>query len=269
MKPKTLAIISLIVTAACNKSNSGSNGNQIQWIDSVKLYTITPSGTSFTKTSFTYDGSNRLISAMENSNDTNSAHVASTTSSVITFSYNGSDTIPNAYSDNIHHLLFYDGQGRVLLDSQDVGGAPKFVDHYSYGSGYIARFRGTSLDTVFTDGKNKTGYITYQATLSGGNIVKGNLTYNEGYYYSIYTNPFYFGRLASHIGYLFQPSFFDMASREICTSRQYILNAGDPNTIINYTWTTNSSQQVVSGIGTNAGTGLPVEFYTFFYRNTK
>jgi len=249
-------LICSIVAASCSKSGSGSgNNNQTLYLDSVKVYTIGQNGNSYIITNFTYDASFRLLSAIETGNDTTSG-TPTPVNSTISFSYNGTDTIPSAYTNNVHHALTYDGQGRLLVDSQDIG-SPGFLEHYSYGTGYIARSMAAFVDTIFTDGKDKTGYIAYQGS---------TLTLHEGYYYSIYTNPFYFGRLANHIGYLFQPSFFDMASREICAERQYILNAGDPNTNINYTWVTNSSSQVVSGVGLNASTNKAVEYYTFTYR---
>ena len=247
------ALACILIAVSCTKSGSGpGNNNQTPYLDTVTVYTIGQNGNSYTVTHFTYDGSFRLLSAILVSNDTTSGSPAATTTTTA-FTYNGSDTIPSGYTNGLTHIFSYDAQGRVIADSTTTG----IVKHFTYGSGFIAGMTGNIADTVYTDGKNKTGYISYQG---------GVLTYQEGYYYSIYTNPFYFGRLANHIGYLFQPSFFDLASREICTSRQYILHSGDPNTNINYAWTNNNNSQVISGVGTNASTNKAVEYYTFTYR---
>jgi YD repeat-containing protein len=259
MKLILAAIACVLIAGSCRKSGSGSgNNNQTPYLDTVIVYTIGQYGNSLAVTHFTYDGSFRLLSANTNTNDTTSGSPITTFTNT-SFTYNASDTIPSGYAiatingANGTHLLSYDAQGRIIADSVNTGN----VKHFTYGSGFIAGKTGNIADTVYTDGKNKTGYISYSS---------GVLTYQEGYYYSIYTNPFYFGRLANHIGYLFQPSFFDLASREICTSRQYILHAGDPNTNINYVWTNNSNSQVISGVGTNASTNKAVEYYTFTYR---
>lgn len=151
-------------------------------------------------------------------------------------------------------MLAYDNQSRIILDSPVN---PIYTSHFTYGDDYATRTDQNlvaTIDTLFTDGNNM---YTYK---EGPNYFVYNFTY------SIYPNPYYLPQLAAHMGAFLYNDIWDISSKNLFSKKVYSDVYGETGRMYNYSWTLNADGQVISGIGTDQDTGLPVEYYRFVYK---
>jgi hypothetical protein len=84
--------------------------------------------------------------------------------------------------------------------------------------------------------------------------------------YSNYPNPFYQPPLATHIAPLMVFNVIDIFSKNLFSSSTAQFINKDPYQVINYSWTTNTNGQVISGVGRDATTGAILQYIWFTYR---
>jgi hypothetical protein len=225
-------------------------------LDTVKVYILGPKEIIYSVTKYNYDAQSRLVGIYTTSADTSYSQTFFPDTSNIIINYQGTDTLPYQYTqfnkinkvfapDGIYrHNLIYDGQHRIISDSETV---TKQADHYSYSSENIFLQNLYGADTFYLNTGNLSKYVYPFET--------------HIYTYSSYPNPWYFTQLGNHLGSVISP---DMISINLYNRRENIFSS-DGYTV-NYSWTLNSDGQVVYGVGTDQTTGLPLEYYWFVYR---
>ncbi|MEO6963562.1 MAG: hypothetical protein ABIY90_16440, partial [Puia sp.] len=116
----------------------------------------------------------------------------------------------------VDHLLYYDGQSRIIRDTNMVG----WINNYGYGQGYLASSH-YNPETDYGSSGYGQSYVTDTFYLASGNIVRNNeYRYNpptaEGqpgggfvynYKYSSYTNPFYNPGISGTVGIMLNSYF--------------------------------------------------------------
>ena len=261
--PLFLCMSVLFACTRTNQQNTTPPNASATVLDSVFFHSTGPKEIVFVTTKFHYDDQGRYTGTFETMTDSTIDHIdVGQDTMMLTLTYNGSDTLPATYehTDALEYypggppgpsLLRYDDQGRIILDSP---ANPVYTRRFTYGNGYISRTAReflSSLDTIFTDGNNVSRYEIASA-------------YLYSFAYSNYPNPFYFPKLGAHAGAIFYEDGRDTYSKNLFSKKTGIYS---PTTgTYNYTWTLNTDGQVVSGIGTNEDTGLPVEYYRFVYK---
>ena len=256
----------LCVLSACtrtNQQNTTPPDTPVALLDSAFFYSTGPKEIIFVTTNFHYDDQGRYTGTYETLTTSTVDHIGLVPDTMaLTLTYNGSDSLPATYeyTDAMSYyaggppgssLLRYDDQRRIILDSP---ANPVYTRRFTYGNGDISRTAReflSSPDTIFTDGNNVSRYEIASA-------------YLYSFAYSNYPNPFYFPKLATHAGAIFYEDGRDTYSKNLFSKKTGIYS---PTTgTYNYTWTLNTDGQVVSGIGINQDTGLPVEYYRFVYK---
>jgi hypothetical protein len=191
---------------------------------------------------------------------------------------------PTAYSAVFHlagdppagnteqHMLLYDGQNRVTTDSMTAATTNTFVSiHFIYDA-----FGNTTIQWLFGNPQSAgsymvslidTMYIQQETVLTDINYSEPTQTFNRLFSrsYSTHINPLYQSSLANSLGCLMNfNNMGDFRSKYLPT--QFIdQENGSPTVTLNYLWTTDATGSVVSGVGTDSGTGSILEIYTFTY----
>lgn len=171
-------------------------------------------------------------------------------------------------STQVDHSLYYDGESRIVLDTNTQG----WVNHYQYGADYILS---NSYNPNFQSGTNGTGesYKTDTFYLESGNIVKRSeslfsppspgglpgLTVTQ-MEYSNYPNPFYLPNVSKNIGiflnsFLLYPQINDFVSPNIRT-----LWAEDSQQPASFSWNLDSAGRVSSGSGTFSNEAFTIDY---------
>ena len=229
-------------------------------LDSFKIYTLGPKEIDFTTGKMNYDGSGRLKDIYEtitdSSEDDTPLRPDTTDFSLI---YNGLDSLPAAYinfeaslsSLAYHGFLSYDDQRRMSQDS-GTNSQNSWLYKYQYNEGKIIQSSINSTDSIVIVNNNVQLWKEFMLIHS--------------FTYSNYPNPFYQPALATHIAPLMVFNYLDIFSKNLFSSSTAQFINKDPYQVINYSWTTNTNGQVISGIGTDANTGAILQYFWFTYR---
>jgi hypothetical protein len=266
MKPFSTGIIQclgfslLISLVSCVKSTSpvgtsgtsdSSNPSNSSYLSSIRSNSsLLPQVDSFT-----YDGSNRLMTIIVIATDSFSS--SSGAEARVTFTYSGSNAIPASYTiDNPNgtnglHQLYYDGQNRVIKDTalDGTGVATK----WSYPNGNIVSIMGgasgeQTIDTLFFDNGNLTARHSYIANNAG---TADTLLGSTQYTYTSIVNPCYhqaiagtFGPLLNNLvidgGYTDFVSGYGISTATISASSIGLHGLPSPESTQTFAWTTDS-----------------------------
>ncbi len=229
MKTKLLPLFLLLTLLACQKSTSPDlNPDPKQ--DSVNTTNVFPVSIlepGYRQTNFTLDENKRIATLNEYDS---SAGIAQDTLSM-TFNYSDASTNPSSYdyiwtySGNPprygateHHILRYDDQGRIIVDSMTsrinyrIAETELYITNYTYsGENIVVKYGSIGelhtlgpsvIDSIFINNGNLMRVAMYAAT---GNLPTGS-PYENIYTYSDYNNPLYQAILSKNLGVLFNIS---------------------------------------------------------------
>jgi hypothetical protein len=193
------------------------------------------------------------------------------------FSKNGDPSSPpginaRSYTDlnQIDHLLYYDGEGRIVRDTNTEG----YINKYGYGTDFIAS---STYNPPFIGNGPGENYMMDTFYLEAGNIIQRSealynppspsgqpgvtLTYMS---YSNYPNPFYIPSVSKDLGILLNSFFFQNLMTDFVSPNsrtQWNVEMGHP---VNFSWTLDSAGRVSSGSGAYDQGALT---YSFRYKN--
>jgi hypothetical protein len=296
MKQILVFSFGLVTFWSCNKTSSltpPAPSGQDSLLKSFSLYY--PQNHTKSVEIFGYDQTTRLSSIHGYSYDT-SGGAPVLDSFLISFTMADTTMPPTSYDivyhitgappagNADHHVLLYDSQKRVTLDSIASSNVnDQSTQHYIYDGG-----GNTTIQWLFPDPNAAGGYSINQidTMLIQNNHISSDLNYTVsngddgmGHYviiaedltrlytrtYSADINPLYNSSLSNSLGCL-------MAFNGVGDYRSSNLpeqftdqEAGSPSITLNYVWMTNTSGKVTQGTGVDAGSGLPVEVYGFSY----
>jgi hypothetical protein len=232
---------------------------------------------------FGYDAQTQLATINAYSYDTSSGTPA-IDSFFVSFTLGSVGVPPSAFDEiyhfqgdppageSEHHVLFYDTQNRVILDSITASTTSNFaVQHYLYdinGNTTVQWLFGdpqtpgsyaiSQIDTMFIQSENILTDINYSFT-------DGTLNHLFTRNYSSHVNPLYNPALANSLGCLLVfNNFFDFRSKNLPTQFTDQEN-GSPIVTINYLWSTDATGSVIKGVGTNAADGTILQIYSYTY----
>ena len=228
MKYLSLNFFCLIFLLSCTKSTNNNNPQQTDSTQSKRVISVTENHVSYFAnsmyTQFSYDQNTQIASML-----TRVSVSQGLDTFLMSFSPSGANTPPAFYdytwyratnsSDAVeHHVLVYDDQKRLILDSMEYGtstnGSEVYLINtkYSYDAGYIAaeyytnnyetlpRIYGPStlsVDTMYLTNGNLTQDIIYYL---GGDTPA---VYSNTYFTSTtYKNPLYQKDISGSLGML-------------------------------------------------------------------
>jgi hypothetical protein len=227
MKHLPLLVVTLFFFSACNKS---ANSPQVQptsnglWVDSTVQSINYPLGYF---TMFSYDSGDNIASIQTHNYWTPGGALEDTSLRIFNFSV--SSASPSSYDfawfmasnptdAKEHHVLIYDNQNRIILDSMEYGTStnlgggpllnltnirymyfPDFIVIQSYnnnpGPGIPIGQIVSSIDTIFVSNGNVTENVQWY--VGGGTPILYKLT---NYNYTKYANPLFQQDLAKSMG---------------------------------------------------------------------
>jgi hypothetical protein len=280
-----LSFFSLLTSLffSCNKTSSPNLGPAIQ--DSLpNSFTIyLPQIHSKSVEIFEYNTQAQLVTLNAYSYDSSSGTPV-IDSFFVSFTLNQATNPPSAYDEayhyqgdppageSEHHELLYDVQNRVTTDSITVSSVNNYaVQHYKYDNNgnttieWLFGFPQTpssyvvnQIDTMFVQNENIMTDINYNMP---GAVFNRLFTRS----YSTHVNPLYNTALANSLGCLMVfNNFFDFRSEYLPTQFSDQEN-NSPVITINYLWAVDATFRVISGVGTDATSGLTQQIYTFTY----
>ena len=280
---KNLIIFAFISTTlfSCTKSSTPQPPTEQDFL--LKSFSVS-SPVDHTKTVevFSYDQNSQLASLHIYSYDS-SQQSPETDSVLIRFTQADAVTPPDVYdisfyyqgnptpAESDHHLLFYDNQNRVILDSISVSTSVFTSMHFIYdGNGNTSiqsligdpqtpgSYAMNQIDTMFIPGDNLLTDIGY-GTVGGDFIHLVTRTFSNA------VNPIYNDLLSKSLGSLLSfNSLIDFRSKNLpdqFTNQE----ANFPTVTLNFVWTADSAGRVIQGIGTDANSGLVGQLYNFYY----
>ena len=194
------------------------------------------------------------------------------------FSFPAGSTLPNAYRYSItssqtsstaeSHLLYYDGQGRIIKDSLNLP-LNNLTRYYSYINNFItieSKQYGTSFsekDTFVVSAGNVSDYNYYyfEPAIIASFLVNAK--------YTDFANPFYNKILASSLGAFFleeiRGDFISVNMPKSLKSIDNTQNSNGQDTAYivnsNFTWIADSNGNIVSGSDSTNG-----NYYNFIYK---
>ena len=288
MKYVYLLILSLVLFFSCSKSGNTNNSNGSLLV-SVTDYQTAPFITKSVR-NFTYDQNQALGAVHTYTYDTIGGQAFLDTS-LITYPSSSATTPPASYDitwvmgsvnpaqgATEHHLLYYDGQSRIVKDSTssktDISNpTPKlYTTNFIYAnSNIIVQY--LYQNPSGPDINSMVGLDTFM--LANGNL--GNtIQYNvvpldtgfyrsDSYLYSASKNPLYESTLANRLGAALRfNNIGDFISPYLMS--QWTMNlAGNNQFTRNYNWVTDSLGRVVQGFGTYKISGQVTDYWTFQY----
>ncbi len=288
MKYVYLLVLSLILFFSCSKSGNSNNSNGSLLV-SVTEYQTAPFITK-TVRNFTYDQNQELGAVHTHTYDTVGGQAFLDTS-LITYPSNSATTPPASYDitwvmgsvnpaqgATEHHLLYYDGQSRIVKDSisskTDISNpTPKlYTTNFIYAnSNIIVQY--LYQNPSGPDINSMVGLDTFM--LANGNL-SNTIQYNvvpldtgfyrsDSYLYSPSKNPLYESTLANRLGAALRfNNIGDFISPYLMS--QWTMNlAGNNQFTRNYNWVTDSLGRVVQGFGTYKISGQVTDYWTFQY----
>jgi hypothetical protein len=284
MKKNLILLLSSIIWVSCSKPNDTPAPPVVNSL--VKSFSVSyPQSHIKNVTIFTYQQTDLLGNIREYGYDTTN-NIAAQDSISISFKLTDASTPPGSYDvtysdfqtppaiNTYHHLLTYDVQNRVIVDSvatstnnnntvihglYDGSGNTTiqwFYPDASVSSGYSVN----QIDTLFIPSANLQTEINYSV-----NQGIENFNYLFTRTYSSNINPLYNSLISKSVGCILVFSQLgDYVSKNLPTqsSSQQLGSSGSS---VDYVWTTDSSGKVVSGIGTDHTSNLVVEEYNFTY----
>ncbi len=287
MKYVHLLLFSLILLFSCSKS-SNTNTSNGSLLVSVTEYQTAPVITK-TVRNFSYDQNQELGAVYTHTYDTLGGQ-AYLDSSLITYPSSSPTTPPVSYditwvmgsanpiqAATEHHLLYYDGQNRIVKDSisskTNISNSPNlYTTNFIYGnSNIIAQYlyqnpsgpdinSMVALDTFTIVTGNLGNTIQY-------NVQPGDTSFyrSDSYLYSNNKNPLYESTLANRLGAVLRfNNIGDFISPYLMS--QWTMNIGGTNQFTrNYTWVTDSEGRIVQGFGTDNVSGQVTDYWTFQY----
>jgi hypothetical protein len=272
-----------VVFFSCTKTSSPNLGPAIQ--DSLpntfSLYL--PQHRTKAVEIFGYEAQTQLATINAYSYDTSSGSPVIDSFSV-SFTLGTAGAPPSAYDEiyhfqgdppageSEHHMLVYDTQNRVIMDSITVSTISSFtVQHYLYDNN-----GNTTVQWLFGDPQTPGSYVINQIDtmyVQNENILTDiNYTVTDGTLnhlftrnYSAHINPLYNSALANSLGCLMVfNNLLDFRSKNLPT--QYIdQEYGSPTITINYLWSVDATGSVTKGVGTSAADGSIQQIYNFTY----
>ncbi len=287
MKYVHLLMLSFVLFFSCTKSGNTNNSNGSLLV-SVTEYQTAPVITK-TVRNFTYDQNQELGAVHTHTYDTSGGQ-AYLDSSLITYPSSSPTTPPASYDitwvigsvnpaqgATEHHLLYYDGQNRIVKDSMssktNITNSPDlFTTNFIYASSnIIAQYlyqnpngpdinSMVGLDTFTIANSNLGNTIQY-------NVQPGDTSFyrSDNYLYSNSKNPLYESTLANRLGAVLRfNNIGDFISPYLMS--QWTMNMGGNNQFTrNYTWVTDSEGRIVQGFGTDKISGQVTDYWTFQY----
>jgi hypothetical protein len=171
-----------------------------------------------------------------------------------------------------HHLLFYDYESRVSLDSLATTNTNIFwSQHYFYdgvGNASVqwwipdptapAGYMISQTDTMYTQGGNILRDINYTTTVGEFNRLFTRT-------YSTNINPLYSASIANSLGPLLVFNNYGDYRSPNLPSQYTDQGAGQLTIMLNYVWTTDSNGKVIQGVGTDVGGTTVEQIYSFSY----
>jgi hypothetical protein len=193
-------------------------------VNSTNVFPVSILEPGYRQTEFTFDENKRI--ATLNEYDSGWGIAQDTLS--LTFNYSDASTNPSSYdytwtySGNPprygateHHMLRYDDQGRIIVDSMtsriNYRGAETelYITNYAYsGENIVVKYGDVAelntlgpmgIDSIFISNGNLTRVAMYASV---GNLPTGS-PYENIYTYSTYNNPLYQANLSKNLGVLF------------------------------------------------------------------
>jgi hypothetical protein len=286
MKYVHLLLFSLILLFSCSKSGNTNNSNSSLLV-SVTEYQSAPIITK-TVRNFSYDQNQQLGAVHTHTYDTLGGQ-AYLDSSLITYPSSSPTTPPASYdilwvmgsvnpvqSATEHHLLYYDGQNRIVKDSisgkTNISNSPNsYTTNFIYGnSNIIAQYlyqnpsgpdinSMVALDTFTIVSGNLGNTIQY-------NVQPGDTSFyrSDSYLFSNSKNPLYESTLANRLGAVLRfNNIGDFISPYLMS--QWTMNMGGNQFTRNYNWVTDSLGRVTQGFGTDKVSGQVTDYWTFQY----
>jgi hypothetical protein len=280
-----LFFISLLalVFFSCTKTSSPNLGPAIQdsLPNSFSLYLpqVHTKGVEM----FSYQAQTQLVAINAYSYDT-SGGTPAIDSFFVSFTLGTVGVPPSAYDEiyhfqgdppageSEHHVLVYDAQNRVIMDSITLSTTGNFaVQHYLYDNN-----GNTTVQWLFGDPQTPGSYAISQIDsmfIQSENImIDINYSFSDGTLnhlftrnYSSHNNPLYNPALANSLGCLLVfNNFFDFRSKNLPTQFTDQENSS-PAVTINYLWSTDATGSVIKGVGTNATDGTILQVYNYTY----
>jgi hypothetical protein len=284
LKKNLIFLSAAIIWISCNKSNNTSTPPVVNTL--VKTFSVyyTQSHTK-NVTMFSYQQTDLLASLREYGLDTING-IASEDSLSLSFKVTDASTPPASldatYSDfqtppavnSYQHLLTYDGQNRLVLDSV----TSSTNNNNTFIRGFYDALGNTTLQWFYPDASVSSGYALNQIDtlfIPAGDIqTEINYSVNQGAQnynyintatYSSTVNPLYNQAISKTLGCMLVFSQLgDYISNHLPTqvTRQQL---GSATTTVDYVWTTDGTGKVVSGTGSDHTTSQVVEIYNFTY----
>jgi hypothetical protein len=268
---------------SCNKTNSVMNIPSVQ--DSLpKIFSLylPPSHTKIVEM-FGYDNQSRLASIQAYSYDSSGSSPV-IDSFLVTLALATNNQPPLYYDETFHlegdapagesehHLLSYDLQNRVTIDSISAATSNSFSSqHFQYDNQ-----GNTIIQWLFGDPNTAGSYAVNQidtmniqnesiVTDINYSVPDGTLNHLFTRSYSTHVNPLYNTALANSLGCLMVfNNFLDFRSKYL-PSKFIDQEDGSPTITTNFLWTTDATGSVVKGVGTEASGGTTLQIYTFVY----
>ncbi len=288
MKYAHLSVLSLILFFSCSKSGNTNNSNGSLLV-SVTEYQSAPVITK-TVRNFSYDQNQELGAVHTHTYDTSGGQ-AYLDSSLITYPSSSATTPPASYDivwlvgttipatgATEHHLLYYDGQDRIIKDSTSSKTVISntnpnlFTTYFIYNnSTIVAQYLYPDpnhpgfnlmnmLDTFSLFNGNLANSVQYSVAVGDTSILE-----TDAYSFSNSKNPLYESMLANRLGAALRfNNIGDFISPYLMS--QWTMNMGGNNQFTrNYNWVTDSLGRVVQGFGTDKISGQVTDYWTFQY----
>ncbi len=288
MKYAHLSVLSLILFFSCSKSGNTNNSNSSLLV-SVTEYQTAPVITK-TVRNFSYDQNQELGAVYTHTYDTSGGQ-AYLDSSLITYPSSSATTPPTSYDivwmigttipatgATEHHLLYYNGQDRIIKDSTSSKTVISntnpnlFTTYFIYNnSNIVAQYLYpdpnhpgsslmNSLDTFSLFNGNLANSVQYSVAVGDTSILE-----SDAYSFSNSKNPLYESTLANRLGAALRfNNIGDFISPYLMS--QWTSNMGGNNQFTrNYNWVTDSLGRVVQGFGTDKISGQVTDYWTFQY----
>jgi hypothetical protein len=288
MKYVHLLLISLVLFLSCSKSGNTNNSNGSLLV-SVTEYQSAPVITK-TVRNFSYDQNQELGAVYTHTYDTLGGQ-AYLDSSLITYPSSSATTPPASYDivwivgtttpatgATEHHLLYYDGQDRIIKDSTSsktviANTNPNlFTTYFIYNNSTIVaqylypdpNHPGSSLmnalDTFSLFNANLVNSIQYNVAVGDTSVLR-----TDTYLYSTSKNPLYESTLANRLGAALRFNDIGDFISPYLMSQWTSNSAATGQFTRNYNWVTDSLGRVTQGFGTDKISGQVTDYWTFQY----
>jgi hypothetical protein len=278
-----MIMVIIVAVSSCNKNNSAPSEPSVQ--DSLpKIFSVylPPVHTKIVEM-FTWDKQSRLASIQAYSYDSSGGSPV-LDSFLVSFTLTTNNQPPASYDEifhlqgdaaageSEHHLLSYDPQSRVIIDSISAATSNNFSSqHFQYDAQ-----GNTTIQWLFGDPQTPGSYSVNQIdtmNIQNESIVTDvNYTVPDGTLnhlfkrsYSTHINPMYNTALANSLGCLMVfNNFMDFRSKYL-PSKFTDQENSNPAITSNYLWTTDATGSVVKGVGSDASGSTVLEIYSFVY----